>query len=817
MRTPAAQLVPSALRLAAETTLALAIGVAVAKLANSSSLGVFVAIFGVLLLLRADGRYAVVVGLAFLLSAAFALSVRSDARAETIGNLAFGFIALGAGLELARALWKRPRNAELTELFAQARDAVKSLRIPSFDTAPVRSLMRQGAFLIAATLAVNISNYVFHIIMTRLLGPASYGALGALLAVLLVLAVPTAAVQAVVARRAAILSQDPERVGELLRSTINGTLQAGLAIAGIMAALSHFIAGFLHVPTVAPVLLVAAMMIPGSVAPAARGIMQGTMRFGALGASLLAITAMKLGLGVILVKAGFGLSGAVAAVAVAETVGVVVLLWPVRRSLMGSWAGLPGEDLISETGRALLALLAYWILVSADLLLARHYLPERTSGKYAAAALLGRAVLFLPAAVGMVIYPKLSESPGSPQARRIILWSTGIVSAIGGAAAVGIAVFPGVVSFMFGEAYRGAGAVAEVLVIAMAAFGVVNLLLYYRLAQSRPPILTLWAAVAADVIAIVVLPHNATFIATIVLVVGLSLTAWLGLQMVLPVRRPEITSDELWQPPASDLDISVVVPSFNAASGIVANITRLGETLRGSRLRHEVILVSDGSTDGTPKVARASLLPGLRVVHYDRNQGKGHALRMGLSRARGEFVAFIDADGDLDPDDLRRFLELMKLYEADLVIGSKRHPLSRVTYPFRRRLMSWCYHRLVRILFGIKVTDTQTGIKLVRRDVLARTLPHLVEKRFAFDLELLVAARRLGYRRILEAPIRLDYQFSSSISRSAIVGILQDTAAIWYRRFVLRYYDRADTGDQAAQTLLEPSAESRRQADARPR
>jgi hypothetical protein len=105
--------------------------------------------------------------------------------------------------------------------------------------------------------------------------------------------------------------------------------------------------------------------------------------------------------------------------------------------------------------------------------------------------------------------------------------------------------------------------------------------------------------------------------------------------------------------------------------------------------------------------------------------------------------------------------------------------------------MSWTYHHVVRALFGVKVSDTQTGIKLVRRDVLAAVLPRMVEKRFAFDLELLVAARRLGFRRIMEAPITLNYRFNSTISGRAVRGILQDTAAIWYRRYLLHWYDRS--------------------------
>jgi hypothetical protein len=102
----------------------------------------------------------------------------------------------------------------------------------------------------------------------------------------------------------------------------------------------------------------------------------------------------------------------------------------------------------------------------------------------------------------------------------------------------------------------------------------------------------------------------------------------------------------------------------------------------------------------------------------------------------------------------------------------------------------------VRLGFRLNIKDTQTGIKLIRRDVLAAVLPRMVEKRFAFDLELFVIARRLGYKRFLEAPIRLRHQFTSTVSWRSVYRSLLDTMAIWYRLRVLHFYD----GDQAPAT-----------------
>jgi glycosyltransferase involved in cell wall biosynthesis len=106
-----------------------------------------------------------------------------------------------------------------------------------------------------------------------------------------------------------------------------------------------------------------------------------------------------------------------------------------------------------------------------------------------------------------------------------------------------------------------------------------------------------------------------------------------------------------------------------------------------------------------------------------------------------------------------------------------------------RRLYSLMYQLLTRVLFGLRVRDTQTGIKLVRRDVLTEVLPRMVEKRFAFDLELLAVAHRLGFRQTAELPVRIGERFSSTISPPMVWRMLQDTLATFYRLRVLRFYD----------------------------
>ncbi len=246
------------------------------------------------------------------------------------------------------------------------------------------------------------------------------------------------------------------------------------------------------------------------------------------------------------------------------------------------------------------------------------------------------------------------------------------------------------------------------------------------------------------------------------------------------------------------LDLTVVVPYFNPGDRVRETVDELLRTLSGTLATFEVIAVSDGSTDGSEQ-ALTGLPPDLvRTVHLERNHGKGEALRQGFKRGRGRFVGFIDADGDLPPDQVVRLAAIAHdavAHDAgasapDVVLGSKRHPASQVVYPPLRRFYSWAWQQLVLALFGLHVRDTQTGLKLVRRDVLADVLPLMQEKRFAFDLELLVVANHLGYRRFVEVPVRIRQRFGSTVSPRAVAGMLADLFAIFFRLHLSHAYDR---------------------------
>jgi glycosyltransferase involved in cell wall biosynthesis len=203
--------------------------------------------------------------------------------------------------------------------------------------------------------------------------------------------------------------------------------------------------------------------------------------------------------------------------------------------------------------------------------------------------------------------------------------------------------------------------------------------------------------------------------------------------------------------------LSIVVPVFNEANRITSNLDLLIDEIEEYFPSFEIIVVSDGSTDGTNVRLLAFRHPGVKPIVMEKNSGKGNAVRAGFQRATGDYVLFIDGGMEIHPKEIRIFMGLMYLYDADIVIGSKRHPQSKVEYPLHRRILSWLFQRLVHLLFAVDVTDTQVGIKLLRKEVVDAILPDLEVNRYGFDLEMLSLAKIKGYANVLEAPIRMDY------------------------------------------------------------
>jgi glycosyltransferase involved in cell wall biosynthesis len=242
--------------------------------------------------------------------------------------------------------------------------------------------------------------------------------------------------------------------------------------------------------------------------------------------------------------------------------------------------------------------------------------------------------------------------------------------------------------------------------------------------------------------------------------------------------------------------LSVIIPVYNQEETIARNLRSILGELKLLEVSYEVIVVIDGSNDRSFDEAKSVRSPQIAVVGYKTNHGKGYAVRYGMVKSRGDVIGFLDAGGDLRPQGLSMLLSHFYWYNADIIVGSKRHPVSKVTYPWQRRILSWGYQWVIKILFGLSVRDTQVGFKLYRRHVLEDVLPRLLVKEFAFDIELLAVAYRLGYTRIYEAPVELSFTRFSSITSANFLRIILrtfwDTLAVFYRLRILRYYDNTN-------------------------
>ena len=253
--------------------------------------------------------------------------------------------------------------------------------------------------------------------------------------------------------------------------------------------------------------------------------------------------------------------------------------------------------------------------------------------------------------------------------------------------------------------------------------------------------------------------------------------------------------DEKWaltRETVGDDRLSIVMPLYKLADEAESNLFEVAELFEKHGVKTELVPVDDGSGDGTDAILQKLSWKfehvTLNPVVCKRNGGKGAALRAGFEASTGRYVMLLDGDLDIHPKQTPYFFEEMVTKAADIVVGSKRHKRSSVQYPWHRRIVSGCYFTLVKWFVGLPITDTQTGMKLFKREMLGYALERMLVKTYAFDLELLSIAAEHGAK-IVEAPvvIRFGNKFGA-LKPKTVWQMSKDTLAVFYRLRLLRYY-----------------------------
>lgn len=233
--------------------------------------------------------------------------------------------------------------------------------------------------------------------------------------------------------------------------------------------------------------------------------------------------------------------------------------------------------------------------------------------------------------------------------------------------------------------------------------------------------------------------------------------------------------------------ISVIIPVFNEESKISSVLAHIKNMLSETLLDYELIVINDGSTDNTEQVIseEEKLDKRVKVLSYKENRGKGHAVKMGVLNSKGDVVSILDGDLDISPSQIKNYIK--ELEGCDLVIASKSHPLSIVSAPIVRKMLSRTFSIIVRVAVGIEIKDTQSGLKVGNGNALRKIFQIMLVKRYAFDVEMLAIATKLNLK-IKESPINITLDGSFNIRE--IFKMFIDVLGISYRLRIIRFYQK---------------------------
>ncbi len=228
--------------------------------------------------------------------------------------------------------------------------------------------------------------------------------------------------------------------------------------------------------------------------------------------------------------------------------------------------------------------------------------------------------------------------------------------------------------------------------------------------------------------------------------------------------------------------LSVIIPAYNEEKRIVKTLVSVSAYLEQQPYEYEIIVVSDGSTDATVKTVQDLHIPHLAIIENKENHGKGYVVRQGLLMARGQYRLFMDADNSTKINEVEKLLVHAK-EDSGIVIASRSMRGSEITtfQPWFRRILGNVYVILVGICTGLwGLHDTQCGFKLLTETVAQEVLPYCSINRWSFDPEILMLAKRMGYK-ITEVPVRWTNDINTKLTFLGMIEASFDLAMLRWR------------------------------------
>ncbi len=350
------------------------------------------------------------------------------------------------------------------------------------------SLIRDSAVLFLATSGLSAAGFFFHFYMGRVLGPASYGILGAIFSLLYIILVPFNVIQTSITNFIASFKakNENDKINSLFRQSLKKLFLCSLILTLIFFLINNYVASFLHIPSKYLLILLPIILL-SFLLPVMRGLMQGLEKFKVLGFNMTMEGIAKIVFGILLVTFGLGVSGAVMALVLSYLMPLLFAFFVLSKYLKKTGAIFSGKEVYSYAVPVLIALVLFTGLYSIDVLLVKRFFTETEAGLYVALSFLGRIIFFGTQSVAVVMFPKsvanFSVNKKNPKILKKALF---LVSIFGGFATLIYFLFPRlIITILYGKNYLEISNLLGLFGLVMLILSLSYVLIFYNLSINR--------------------------------------------------------------------------------------------------------------------------------------------------------------------------------------------------------------------------------------------------------------------------------------------------------------------------------------------